>query len=834
MKITIGCVAALLCVSVALGEDTSWQAPDTGGDWFDANNWSAGVPTADDTTVVFGPGTAKIGSGLAESRFLHLGYGKNGRIVQTGGSYEIVLDTRIGDGSYVGQYSLIGGEFITDSMHLRSSAAAFQQTGGLSRIDYLNVKGPMSITGNGYPDSAAYELIGGQLETRHARIGTDGRGLFRQVGGIHNVQRKLSIGGSDYYGGIIVIIDPNFPVLVGPLGPVTIGPIATNNSWDATASLVTCAYIPMPRPSSGRYELAGGMLNSRELEIDKTGSFEQTGGVNNAGYLAIRSAGRYSMSGGSLGIELGLDMDFGSAFDLSGSAVNVTGGGLLNFSKGYMRNTENASLSVSANSLTIFPVDFDPNTRLGSFQSDGLVHFAGSDLVIAADEGFSGWGSIDDHVKTSGTMTASHGEGIGGIDLGAGIMVNAGSVNLGRGDITVTNNRSGIRSGELYAENMSIRGFIQSPEQPEPRGAFVQTGGETTLSERLEVSTTGAYELHSGTLSARRIDIGPLNSGSATFIQTGGICNVEQTLYLGRTGSLLMRLAGSNAMLTDTSASASIVGYGRTGEESSSMYFISGGRLTAGDIYLHASNVDKRFIQTGGIVEVGSSVAIYDSRSSYTMHGGRLDTKEIKLGSKYSQYSRGGAFAILSQDAEVNVSQTLLLGSRSQLTASPGATIHMHGIASLANYSTDSDALSGLGNLTLIFEGGDGYDSRARFEVAGADLGDNLAGYFDNFLLDTLQVGGDVPGWLLLVDMVDNQTDYDGQEALYVKNLIVTEGSTLNLNGLNIYYLNADIAAGSLINGGLAYQYNGILPEPATLGMLVIGSGMLLTRKRRT
>lgn len=182
----------------------------------------------------------------------------------------------------------------------------------------------------------------------------------------------------------------------------------------------------------------------------------------------------------------------------------------------------------------------------------------------------------------------------------------------------------------------------------------------------------------------------------------------------------------------------------------------------------------------------------------------------------------------MSQDAEVHVSETLSLGG-GQFIASPGATIHMDG-ASLFNYSTDSDALSGLGNLSLIFEGGQ--DSLAAFEVAGEDLGDNLLGYFDNFLLGTLQVGGDEAGWLELVDLVDNQIDYDGPEALYVKNLIVTEGSTLELNGLNLYYLNGDIADGASISEGLI-RYGERIPEPVTLSMLVLGSGIFLIRKRR-
>ena len=821
MKFTIGCMVMALCVSVVLGDETSWQGtPDTVGDWFDPANWSAGVPTAGNAADVSGLGTAGISSGQAESQFLHLGLSGDGRIVQTGGSYSVGLYTHLGEGSY---YSLIGGEFTSSHLIMRYSDSVFQQTGGLCRVDHLNVKQPMRLLNIEYTTPEGYELIGGQLETRREGIGTEGWGLFRQVGGVHNVERKLSVGGP-YGSGGIIIIDPDLPSIV------RLEPSFTRTDMIAMDQLVTSLYIPPPQPSSGRYELAGGILSSRELEIGRTGTFEQTGGVNNVGYLSIGSGGgwsslisavsggEYRMLGGSLRIDMGLDMDFNSKLDLCGANVAVTGNGLLNFGKGSLLNTENASLSVGANSLTIFSGDFDPAARWGSFQSDGLVHFAGNDLVIAPGEGFSGWGKIDDHVESSGVITASEG---GSIDLKGGLFVNAGSVDLGRGDLTVAYENSGIMQGELHAENMILQGstITYYPEQPKSRGIFMQNGGETTLSEHLKILRNGIYELHGGELSVRRIDIGPNGSDSASFIQTGGTCNVEDVLYLGNSvssyvGPMDFVLNASNN-LADSLKVAPVIMESESSEEPSSMYLISGGRLTAGEIYLHALDADKRFIQTGGIVEVEKTVAIYDSRSSYAMHGGQLYTKELKIGSKYyfGTSSEGGNFAIMSQDAEVHVSETLSFGYPSQFISSPGATIHMDG-ASLFNYSTDSNALSGLGNLSLIFEGGDDYV--ATFEIAGEDRGIGYGGFFENFALDTLQIGGDEgAAHLQLVDLFDNQPDWEGSEALYVKELILGEGSTLDLNGLSLYSLNVYLDGTVDWNGGTIFE--GITEADSTI-----------------
>jgi len=135
----------------------------------------------------------------------------------------------------------------------------------------------------------------------------------------------------------------------------------------------------------------------------------------------------------------------------------------------------------------------------------------------------------------------------------------------------------------------------------------------------------------------------------------------------------------------------------------------------------------------------------------------------------------------------VTVSDLLRFGPNGSLTCVPGGVIHMTGSA-LDIENIDPADLAGLENLTLIFEGGPADTDLV--ETAGQDMGAVSAGWVSNFALGTLQIGGVSPGNIRLVNARENQPDWVGAEALYVNWLVLNAGAKIDLNGLNLYYLN--------------------------------------------
>ncbi len=84
-------------------------------------------------------------------------------------------------------------------------------------------------------------------------------------------------------------------------------------------------------------------------------------------------------------------------------------------------------------------------------------------------------------------------------------------------------------------------------------------------------------------------------------------------------------------------------------------------------------------------------------------------------------------------------------------------------------------------------------DVPQQLEVMSVDIGDDLAGLDPtlpgHFPIGTLRIGPTPTE----VDLVDNQFNYGGPQAVYVNHLIIESGATLNTNGHKVYYATAQI-----------------------------------------
>ncbi len=354
-------------------------------------------------------------------------------------------------------------------------------------------------------------------------------------------------------------------------------------------------------------------------------------------------------------------------------------------------------------------------------------------------------------------------------------------------------------------------------------GRFVQMGGanRTTLGNIFvgyPGSPSSVYELHGGTVSTGKPTALRVY-GASRFLQTGG-SNMSYGIQVGalpaavvaeyemRGGEIETRelsvgyqapgvfkqSAGTVVLLLDLGMGWYLGGYGQ--------YELSGtGVLQAPEERVGMQGIGE-FRQTGGTNTVSNELTIGwrpSGSGTYSISAGSLEAHTLLVGTEGQ-----GALNIQGLAANVSVSSQCVFGPHSSLTAVPGAAIHMTG-AEFVNESTDSAALAGLKNLKLIFEGGT--PDTDPFEVAGKDKGGTWEAFHDNFTHGTVQLGAGDVGHVQLVDDYDNQSDTQAVgEALYVRNLTVGPGSSLNLNGLDVYCL-------SFTNNGSVIEDGGSITE---------------------
>jgi len=396
-------------------------------------------------------------------------------------------------------------------------------------------------------------------------------------------------------------------------------------------------------------------------------------------------------------------------------------------------------------------------------------------------------------------------------------------------------------------------------------GTFQQSGGTNTVAHLVLVGwySDSVYELSGGQLSAEEEEIGRACTGA--MLQSGGSNTVTDTLTLGGSeggGAGSYELSGSGQLYvggdeiiggvsssgasfvqsggTHTAASFLYVGYasGLTGT-----YDISDGELQARFLWIAYEGIGE-FTQTGGTVsadrlDIGrepGSAGTYElsadgaltveerltigrsGNGQMIVSAGTLATEELIIG----RYSGVGQLAITDSTAEVTVGTELTFGANGGFTAEPGSAIHMThdpnntAAALFDNLSISEFSLSGLANLELSFEGG--ADLTSTMEIACEDLGAEESGFANNFALGTLRVGtSETPARVQLIDERDNG-NHGGPggdaEALYVDKIFLSANSTLDLNGLHVYYHRLCNDGGMIeLNGGLLQR----VPAPLHL-----------------
>ncbi len=351
---------------------------------------------------------------------------------------------------------------------------------------------------------------------------------------------------------------------------------------------------------------------------------------------------------------------------------------------------------------------------------------------------------------------------------------------------------------------------IVAPWKP---AEFRQTGGAVAVEGAL-VIRGGGYDLVDGKLYAKELQLaGRYQYDASRFVQTGGVSRIGGVVSVG-----------GDVYVNRTVDCGEAMGSGFAPHYATETLLLAGGEMDAGAVQIGGASSGVIY-QTNGALTVRETIGIDGTYGTYNLLGGSLRAPVVEVGrnpDKLAANAMGGHWN-LGRRAKVEITDKLVFGPHGRFTADSGSTVSMTG-ADLVNYSTRSAALPGLDRMRMVFSIGPEDDLVwETYEVAGEDKGFVRAGWVDNFVMGTLQLGGADVAELQLVDRFDNQPDSKKPDALYLRNLIVGPGSRLDLNGLNIYYLRARISDDAKIIGGAVERLaaDWLVPGDATYDGLV-------------
>jgi hypothetical protein len=117
VALVLACVASAADAALAQPSWTIWNhLPHETGNWFDADNWTTGVPTSENLAAVLNESTIQFdgGTAAAESLFILRG---DSSVIQSGGSLEIGDRLEISNG----KFQMRGGDLNATSLGVGSA-----------------------------------------------------------------------------------------------------------------------------------------------------------------------------------------------------------------------------------------------------------------------------------------------------------------------------------------------------------------------------------------------------------------------------------------------------------------------------------------------------------------------------------------------------------------------------------------------------------------------------------------------------------------------------------------------------------------------------------------
>ncbi len=316
-------------------------------------------------------------------------------------------------------------------------------------------------------------------------------------------------------------------------------------------------------------------------------------------------------------------------------------------------------------------------------------------------------------------------------------------------------------------QNQSSCGGLTLGQVQESEGNYFLGGGVLTVNGNEVVGDDGFgfFRQTNGQNSITgNFIIGENSLGNGAFFLQGGTVTVAQNTFIGGVGQNQDSFNQNQC-------------YGQTWNQCGSYQWGCGQTYNCG--YQN---------QCGGQSQNLGGIGFYNQNGGSFTDSGTVYLGGNQQGSVCLMYLQGGSGALQISSAAVNIdllSGGFTLGPAASLMVGSGGGVDIIG-GNFVNNSTNETALADLGNLTLYFDGG----TSSTLEVSGSNLGAVATGFTGNFTLGSLTIGSTSPARVKLVDNVNNgnRGNHNAAEALYVQNVTVAAGSTLNLNGLKLYY----------------------------------------------
>ena len=322
--------------------------------------------------------------------------------------------------------------------------------------------------------------------------------------------------------------------------------------------------------ADGDYTLTDGKLITENTQVgyDGTGNFTQTGGTHTTGWLMLGNVGSQSSSLGPRASGVGTYNMVSGTLEANQANIGGHGQGIFNQSGGvvtvgdeYSSTSSWSYLSIGIGSSPYDPDDFDiadDKKRYGAYNLSGGDLIVYGSVVVGeggnSDYYSGGTGGVGYFNQSGGTSTMH--------DLNIG---DSGDVVSGDGYVTISNEAQMTVTGTV---NVGV-----ASETAPAKATFVQTGGIVNVDEKIIIGESAAGEdanayrvLGGETTALRGVEVGTdeNNLGTAELeVGSFGVLNADilvnsNGILLGSDGTIVGDVTLDGGMITPGSSPGTI------------------------------------------------------------------------------------------------------------------------------------------------------------------------------------------------------------------------------------------------------------------------------------